>query len=55
LPERIKIMSDFSLFFAGVCVTIIWSAGVGSLLWAAYLGGKAEKERLQALEDQSAD
>ncbi|MBT8361282.1 MAG: hypothetical protein HKP41_10405 [Desulfobacterales bacterium] len=45
-------MSDFSLFIAGVCVTIIWSAGVGSLLWAAYQGGKSERHRKQALEDQ---
>jgi len=44
-------MSDFSLFFAGFVVTIIWSAGVGSLLWAAYLGGKSERQRKQALED----
>jgi len=48
-------MSDFSLFLVGVCVTIIWSAGVGSLLWAAYTGGKAEEQRKQAIEDQSPD
>jgi hypothetical protein len=48
-------MSDFSLFLAGVCVTIIWSAGVGSLLWAAYTGGKAEEKRKQAIEDQLSD
>ena len=48
-------MSDLSLFLAGVCVTIIWSAGVGSLLWAAYEGGKAERLRQQALKDQPPD
>jgi hypothetical protein len=51
----VKTMSNLSLFIAGVCVTIIWSAGVGSLLWAAYQGGKSERQRMQALEDQSPD
>jgi hypothetical protein len=55
LPERVKTMSDFSLFIAGVFVTIIWSAGVGSLLWAAYRGGISERQRIQALEDQPPD
>ncbi|MBT8359609.1 MAG: hypothetical protein KJO32_01550 [Deltaproteobacteria bacterium] len=48
-------MSDLSIFLAGVCVTIPWSAGIGLLLWAAYTGGKAEKQRREALEDQPPD
>ena len=35
-------MSDFAIFLAGVVVTIIWSAAIGSLVWAAYQDGKSE-------------
>jgi hypothetical protein len=48
-------MSDLSIFLAGVCVSIPWSVGIGSLLWAAYQGGKSEEKRKQALEDQPPD
>jgi hypothetical protein len=33
-------MSDTGIFLAGVVVTIIWSAAIGTLLWAAYQDGK---------------
>jgi len=48
-------MSDLSIFLAGVCVTVPWSAGIGLLLWAAYRGGKSEEKRQQALEEQLPD
>jgi hypothetical protein len=44
-------MSEMALFLAGVCVTLIWSAGIGSLLWAAWEGAKEEKRRKEALEE----
>ena len=55
LLERVKTMSDLSIFLAGVCVTIPWSAGIGLLLWAAYQGGKSEEKRKQALENRPTD
>jgi hypothetical protein len=48
-------MSDSAIFFAGVIVTLIWSAAIGSLIWAAYLDGKAEKRRKQHAENHSHD
>jgi hypothetical protein len=36
-------MSDSSIFFAGVVVSIIWSTAIGALLWAAYQDGKSQK------------
>ena len=34
-------MSDTGIFLAGVVVSIIWSAAIGVLLWAAYQERKA--------------
>jgi hypothetical protein len=36
-------MSDSGIFLAGVVVTLIWSAAIGLLLWAAYQDGKARE------------
>ena len=40
-------MSDFGIFLAGVIVTLIWLAAVGSLVLAAIQDGKTETLRKQ--------
>ena len=48
-------MSDLAIFLAGIVVTLIWSAAIGSLVWAAYQDGESERHRKEDLEKHPPD